>query len=224
MRKVRGVRSQKRGNGMMVMVTNSSSMMTGYLAGKYAGRIGWLLSPGGWRNPHRWLGYAIDNGAFPLFTKGQQWSDAPFYAHLDRTKGLTHKPLWIAVPDSVGNREETLRMWFAHSPRVAKYGCPLAFVVQDGMTPDDIPPNASVVFVGGTDAWKMRNVPIFTAAFPRVHVGRINGEKGLWECHNAGAESCDGTGWMRCGEERVAPLLRYLDESTNGRRQQELTL
>ncbi len=207
---------------MMVMVTNSSSMLTGYLAGKYANRIGWLLSPGGWRNPHSWLSYAMDNGAFPIWSKGQEWKDGPFYGHLQRIVGNTNKPRWIAVPDSVGNRAETLRMWFAHSPRVAAFGCPLAFVVQDGMTPKDVPLNADVVFVGGTDDWKMRALPMFTKAFPRVHVGRINGYKGLWECHKAGAESCDGTGWMRCGEERAAPLMRYLEESTCGMRQLEL--
>jgi len=140
---------------------------------------------------------------------------------LQRIVGHSKKPRWIAVPDVVGNREATLRAWFAHSPRVATFGCPLAFVVQDGMTPDDVPPNASVVFVGGTDKWKMRSLPMFTAAFPRVHVGRINGEKGLWECHEAGAESCDGTGWMRCGEERAMPLMRYLEQSTFGRLQSE---
>ncbi len=208
----------------MVMVTNSSSMMTGYLAGKYEGRIGWLLSPGGWQNPHSWLSYAMDNGAFPIWTKGQQWQDAPFYEHLQRIVGHTNKPRWIAVPDSVGNREETLRMWFSHSPRVATFGCPLAFVVQDGMKPSDVPPNADVVFVGGTDEWKMRALPSFTKAFPRVHVGRINGERGLWQCHEAGAESCDGTGWMRAGEERAIPLMKYLDESTTHRKQRQLDL
>ena len=81
MRRVWVVQGASGGNGMMVMVTNSSSMLTGYLAGKYEGRIGWLLSPGGWRNPHSWLGYAMDNGAFPIWTKGQQWKDAPFYDH-----------------------------------------------------------------------------------------------------------------------------------------------
>jgi len=201
---------------MIVMVTNSSSMLTGYLAGKYPGRIGWLLSPGGWRHPHSWLSYAMDNGAYPMFTKGLAWTDDAFYAHLRRIAGHSNRPRWIAVPDSVGNRDETLRMWFAHSPRVALYHAPLAFVVQDGMTPDDIPPNASVVFVGGTTEWKLKNIRVFTAAFPRVHVGRINGEAGLWRCHNAGVESCDGTGWMRGGEERAKPLIKYLDESTNG--------
>lgn len=207
---------------MMVMVTNSSSMMTGYLAGKFEGRIGWLLSPGGWRQPHYWLKYAMDNGAFPIWMKGLKWEDAPFYDHLDRTKGQTRKPLWVAVPDSVGKKKDTIEMWKAHSDRVRQYKCPLAFVVQDGMTPDDVPVDADVVFVGGTDAWKMKSLRMFTSAFSRVHVGRINGERGLWQCHEAGAESCDGTGWMRGGEERVMPLIRYLEQSTCGKTQREL--
>lgn len=207
---------------MMVMVTNSSSMLTGYLAGKYEGRIGWLLSPDGWRNPHSWLPYAFDNGAFPLFASGKPFDESAFYSHCDRINGRTHRPKWIAVPDVVGNREQTLKEWNKHSPRVSQYKCPLAFVVQDGMTPDDVPKDADVVFVGGTDDWKMRSVPMFTGAFSRVHVGRINGEKGLWECHAAGAESCDGTGWMRCGEERASGLLRYLEESTSQRKQLNL--
>jgi hypothetical protein len=90
------------------------------------------------------------------------------------------------------------------------------------MTPSDVPPNSDVIFVGGTDSWKMRALPMFTKEFPRVHVGRINGEKGLWQCHEAGAESCDGTGWMRCGEERIAPLIRYLEQSSSHKKQLNL--
>lgn len=207
---------------MIVMPSNNAKMLVGYLAGKYPGRIGWLLSPDGWKDPHEWLPYAFDNGAFPVWEKGETWHEGPFYAHCERVRGRTHKPRWIAVPDVVANRAETLRAWFLHSPRVAAFGCPLAFVVQDGMTPDDIPPNASVVFVGGTDSWKMPNLRMWTTNFPRVHVGRINGERGLWGCHEAGAESCDGTGWFRGDQKQLAGLLRYLDESTNGRHQVDL--
>lgn len=206
------------------MPSNNAGLVVGYLAGTYPGRIAWLLSPDSWKEPHDFLRYHFDNGAFGRYLRKLPWEDGPFYAHCDKIKGRTHKPGWIAVPDSVGNREETLRMWFAHSPRVERYGCPLAFVVQDGMTPDDIPPNASVVFVGGTDDWKMRNLTMWTGSFPRVHVGRINGEKGLWECHEAGAESCDGTGWFRGRRAQLAGLLRYLDHSTNGKPQPELNL
>jgi len=139
---------------MMVMPANNAKMLVGYLAGKYPERMGWIMSPTGWKEPHDWLPYVLDNGAFPIWQRGGTWNEADFYAHCDRTDGLEHKPRWIAVPDVVTNREETLRSWFRHSPRVAEYGAPLAFVVQDGMTPDDIPPNADVVFVGGSTEWK----------------------------------------------------------------------
>lgn len=222
MRRVRGVHSQKGCIGMMVMPANNAKMLVGYLAGKYPGRIGWLLSPDSWREPHDWLPYAFDNGAFPAWTNKQQWDEKAFYAHCQRISGRTHKPLWIAVPDVVADREATIRNWFRHSPLVAKHGCPLAFVVQDGMTPDDIPPNASVVFVGGTTEWKWKSLPVWTSSFPRVHVGRVNSERMLWMAHDAGAESCDGTGWFRGDKQQLAGLLRYLHESTHGREQQML--
>lgn len=201
-------------------------MRLGYWVGVYPGRLGWLLSPGegAWKEPHDWLPYAFDNGAFPVWEKGREWEEGPFYAHCQRAVGRTHKPRWIAVPDVVASRDETLRSWFLHSPRVAAFGCPLAFVVQDGMTPDDIPPNASVVFVGGTTDWKWRNLPMWTAAFPRVHVGRVNTERMLWMAHEAGAESCDGTGWFRGDKAQFAGLQRYLEDSTNGRKQDVLAL
>lgn len=208
----------------MVMPANNATMMAGYLAGKYQGRIGWIQSPDSWKEPPDWLPYALDNGKFPIWEKGGKWDEKVFYEHCNRAMGRHHKPLWIAVPDVVANREETLRSWFAHSPRVSEYGCPLAFVVQDGMTPDDIPPNASVVFVGGTTNWKWRNLTDWTRSFPRVHVGRVNTERMLWMAHEAGAESCDGTGWFRGGKERLSGLLNYLDESTNGKAQMNLNL
>ena len=101
-------------------------------------------------------------------------------------------------------------------------GFKLAMAVQDGMTPDDVPSNCDVIFVGGTDAWKMPSLPMWTANFPRVHVGRINGYRGLWQCHEAGAESCDGTGYFRGDKKQLAGLIRYLEESTKGRPQLQL--
>lgn len=206
------------------MPANSSSMLTGYLAGRYPGRIGWLLGPDGWREPHSWLTYACDNNAYADFCAKRPWDESKFYSHIDRITGRSRKPIWIAVPDVVSDRESTLRQWFAHSPRVAQYGCPLAFVAQDGMTPDDIPPNASIVFIGGSTKWKWANLRDWTGAFPRVHVGRVGSERMLWMAHEAGAESCDGTGWLRGGEKRAEGLIRYLEESTNGKQVSQLAL
>ena len=196
----------------MVMVSNLSGGGFHYLAGRFPGRVGHLYSPDGWRNPVKWLPYAIDNGAYTGFDEGN------FFAMLDRAKLAHHKPRWVAVPDVVGNRDATLESWAKYWQRVADYGWPLAFVVQDGMTPADIPEDAAVVFVGGSPGWKCRSLSEWAKSFERVHVGRINTERLLWICHDLGIESVDGTGWWH--RHQFADLEKYLETAALVRRRQ----
>jgi hypothetical protein len=211
---------------VIVMPSNNSSMHLGWLAGRYPGRIGWLLSPGGWRRPHRWMPYALDNGAFPAWNNGKPW-DEPAFVNMLRdaagqlaTKTLAWPPQWVIVPDVVADREATIARWHEWVPRLQPFGWPLAFAVQDGMTQADVPSDADVIFVGGSTEWKWRTMWEWARDNRRVHVGRVNGWQGLWDCHDAGVESCDGTGWFRGDQEQLAGLERYLDESTNGGRVQ----
>ncbi len=205
---------------MIVMPSNNSSMHLGWLAGQYPGRIGWLLSPGGWRRPHRWMPYALDNDAFQAFINNQPWDEVAYLAMLSKVAELKNGPRWLLVPDVVANREATLESWNRWAPKLAKYGWPLAFAVQDGMTQADVPSNADVVFVGGTTEWKWATIWNWCQNNERVHVGRVNGYEGLWSCHDAGAESCDGTGWFRGDQGQLAGLERYLRESTTQGRAQ----
>lgn len=199
---------------MIVMPTNNSGIQIGYLAGKYQGRIGWLLSPDGWRKPPSWMPYALDNGAFSAWLNKREWDEQAFIDLLDRTRAHI-RPLWVAVPDVVADAEATKARWPRWAQRIRDItNVPLAFVVQDGMTVADLPEDADVLFVGGSTEWKWRNLKMWTAAHPRVHVGRVNSERLLWMAHDAGAESCDGTGWMRGGEERLAGLQNYLQKTT----------
>ena len=202
---------------MMVMPADNSSFLVGWIAGTFPGRVGWLLNACCWRqNPRVEMPWAMDNGAFGAWAQKRQWDESAFYA-----KALMPwrpAPLWVAVPDVVMDRAATLANWERHAPRLT--GKTLAFVVQDGMTAADVPSNASVVFVGGSTEWKWRTVRGWCADFPRVHVGRVNTERLLWMAHDAGAESCDGTGWMRGDKARVVGLLRYLEQSSNGGRPQ----
>ena len=208
---------------MIVMPANNSSMHLGWLAGQFPGRIGWLLSPGGWRRPHRWLQYAFDNGAFAGF-------DEEAFLHMVRNayaqlqvRALSHAPRWLLVPDVVANREATLAMWARWAPELRAFGWPLAFAVQDGMTQADVPADAAVIFVGGSTEWKWETMWQWCQDNERVHVARVNGYRGLWDCDDAGAESTDGTGFMRGDQEQLAGLERYLHESTTaGRRQVRL--
>lgn len=201
-----------------MMPANNSGIFIGWLAGRFPGRLGHLFSPGAQRGPFPFMPYAIDNG---IFAKGENWQEAEFFKLLDWARLSGQRPLWVIVPDEVGDRLRTLRKWELYASRVAAYGWPLAFAVQDGMTPEDVPTGAEVVFIGGSTEWKWANMAMWCESFPRVHVGRVNTYRRLWQCHDAGAESCDGTGWTRGDQRQHRGLLAYLEEASGNRRRHE---
>ncbi len=198
----------------MVMPSSNTGIHVGYLAGRFPGKVGHLFSPGDQKGPFPFMRYGLDNGAFPAFTKGTEWEEGPWLDLLDWAKLSGQAPVWALAPDAVGNRAQTLRRWELYAPRLAQYGWPMAFAVQDGMTASDVPSDVSVVFVGGSTEWKWQTVAMWCKAFPRVHVGRVNSYRRLWECHDAGAESCDGTGWFRGDQKQLRGIAAYLEEST----------
>tara|TARA_R110001632_G_scaffold81753_1_gene181817 strand:- start:592 stop:1224 length:633 start_codon:yes stop_codon:yes gene_type:complete len=204
---------------MIVMPSANTGFDCGVFFGKYPDRMGHLFTPidknGEPRTEYKW---AIDNGVFGAWNAGEEWSGDAFYSFLEKYSWLN--PEWVAVPDWVADREMTLSLWEKHSPAIQAFGLPMAFVAQDGMTPDDVPSSASVVFMGGSTEWKWKNLTTFTANFPRVHVGRVNAYRLLWMAHEAGAESCDGTGWFRGNRKQLAGLERYLTESQSANRAQ----
>jgi hypothetical protein len=192
---------------MLIMPSNNTGFDCGLLFGRYPDRLAHLHSAERLTEPKRGIPWALDNGVFGAFTAGKEWSEEPFYRYLDAYAAW--KPSWVVVPDSVGNRDKTLLMWRQHSPAVKAFGVPMAFAAQDGMTPADVPTDADVVFVGGSTSWKWANLRMWTDNFPRVHVGRVNSRRLLEQAEQAGAESCDGTGWFR-DPERTAELEAYL--------------
>jgi hypothetical protein len=199
---------------MIVMPANNNAMRVGHLAGKYPGRIGHLYSPGGLRGPYDFMPFALDNGRYPAWDKGIEWNEEAFLGMLERVQESRLAPRWVLVPDRVGDRDGTLREWDAWCHRLEQFSWPLAFAAQDGMSIDDVPQEAAVVFVGGTTKWKRSTLWQWCQDFPRVHVGRINTGLWLWECHRAGAESCDGTGWLRGDPKQWADLVSYLERSS----------
>lgn len=203
---------------MLVMPANNTGIQVGYLAGRYPGMIGHLYGPGGACGPFGFMPYGLENGRYPAWEKKREWDRGAFVALLDRYRYCGHRPLWAAVPDVVTDRAATLASWAEWVPLLRPYGFPLAFVVQDGMAAADVPAAADVVFVGGSTEWKWRTLRRWCADFPRVHVGRVNGYSGLWQCHDAGAESCDGTGWFRGDQQQLDGLYRYLAEASGERR------
>ena len=199
-------------SSMLVMPSNNTGFAAGYLFGKHPGRLGHLHSVESPREPVQGIPWAMDNGVFGAWQAGKKWSEEPLYRYLDDYAAW--KPLWVVVPDWVGDRDETLRRWDQHAPAMQAFGVPLAMAVQDGMTPADVPKECAMVFVGGSTSWKWRSLPMWTSSFHRVHVGRVNSIRLLLMAENAGAESCDGTGWFR-DPRRTAELASYLSHDHN---------
>jgi hypothetical protein len=202
---------------MIVMPTSNTGFECGRLFGAYPHRMAHLIGADDKRNPP--ADYAIDNGIFGAWANNREWNPEPFFGLLE-TIAQWKRPRWVVVPDSVGNKEITIARWKQYSETVRLFDVPLAFAAQDGMSPDDVPVDADVVFIGGSTEWKWKNVKAFCDAHPRVHVGRVNTYRLLWMAHNAGAESCDGTGWFRGDQNQIAGLWQYLHESeTTGQSQ-----
>jgi len=187
------------------MPGNDGGAWWGYLAGKYPGKIGSLISPGRWKSPVPFAPYALDNGAFVGF-------DAPAFLDLIEKAKRAKPPLWIVVPDCVGSKDDTMVLWDIWAPKLRTLGWPLAMAMQDGMTPDDL--RGDIAFIGGSTDWKWRNLSMWKGL--RFHVGRVNTERHLWQAHDMGAESCDGTGWFRNPTTELPMLLRYLERSFSG--------
>lgn len=184
---------------MMVMLANHSSPPVHFWAGKYPGKVGWLIGPSGKTKTklREWLPFALDNDAFTAWEQGTIWSESAYFDFLEWVASQDFRPRWATVPDVVADKKGTLQSWNKYADRVAGYGWPLAFVAQDGMNPRDVPDSAEVVFLGGSYRWKWRNAETFAGEFPRLHVGRVNTLARLRRCEELGVESVDGTGWFR---------------------------
>lgn len=91
--------------------------------------------------------------------------------------------------------------------------------LQDYVHPDDVDhalclENFDGLFIGGTTAWKLQTSAAWVdfghkRGLP-VHIARVNGPVRLQWAVNIGADSVDGTGWVRGGQAKTQKLLPYL--------------
>jgi hypothetical protein len=195
---------------MLVMPSNNTAAIVRQLGRLWPNRVGLLMSPAGWRRPSPYLPYALDNAAFAAWRKKEPWDETAFYGLCDKAAKATYKPLWVICPDAVADKDETLRKWDQHYEKLAAYGFPVAFAVQDGMVRQDVPDKAALVFVGGSTKWKWATLGAWAAWFPRVHVGRVNTLPRLMECEERGVESIDGTGWFRGDPMQTRELIQWV--------------
>jgi hypothetical protein len=168
------------------------------------------------RNPVKhWFEFALDNDAYIAYRLQKPWNRTAWLEMLRFfTLPTRRPPMWALCPDVVGDREGTIRKWHEESPCIFKLGWQSAFAVQDGMDARDVPGEADLIFVGGTDAFKWRSMRMWVEHFPRVHVGRVNNIEKVWLCEDLGVESVDGTGWFRdpSRKDKLPALVTWLDD------------
>ena len=159
------------------------------------------MSPDGWRKPkHR---YALDNGCFKQFNSDK-------YFKMLNNSIMYPSPIFIVVPDVLGCHDRTLALWHYFKQKIKPYG-PLAFVAQDGCSPETIPSDCDWIFVGGLDPWKQKNIHKYVGLGKKVHVGRVNGIGRLKYCESLGVDSVDGTGWFRARDKKFYDLIEWFE-------------
>lgn len=203
----------------MMLIMGQSNRIWHYWAGRYPGSVGVLIGPSyGKKVPiDPWMPFVLDNDAFVAWRDKKPWDVEAWRRMLQWVKMTGHKPRWAAVPDVVGDAKATIRNWNQYVPEIRLLGWKTAFCVQDGMTPDHVPMNVDVIFVGGTDGWKFPNLPMWTENYPRVHCARVNAPSMFEACERLGCESVDGTGWFRepSRDDKVPALERFITGHRN---------
>jgi hypothetical protein len=133
--------------------------------------------------------------------------------------------MWVAVPDVVADHRATRRLfsdWTSHwRYEIGRIPFPLAFVLQDGCRPSEVPwDEIAAVFVGGSTGFKLRESESLVRAAKQnrklVHVGRVNTLRRLRFAHDLGADTVDGTAFSMFPDtyiERGVKFLRRLEQS-----------
>jgi len=191
----------------MIMPANNMSGIVHYFAGKYPGKVGTLNTPFSYKKPPFYLPFALDNGCFT------RWDEKEFYLMLRKVSLMRRKPLWVCVPDVVADAEATNKRWHKHNKRISDFGFKLAFVVQDGHEPCDVPKEADAVFVGGSTVWKISTSEKFKGITPWLHIGRVTTESRLRWAESIGADSVDGTGFFRGKGKQYFDFIEYFEGS-----------
>lgn len=156
--------------------------------------------------PPRWedgteAPYAVDNGAWGAFNRGVEWDAEAFLGLVERCED----PDWVVIPDIVAGGLASLERSREWIPRLRSMGMRrLVLPVQDGMEPrhvaDMVGPGVGI-FVGGSTEWKIESMPVWGALGEEVgafvHVGRVNSDRRIALCSEAGAHSFDGTSCTR---------------------------
>lgn len=141
----------------------------------------WATDTGAFNDP-----YGVDFGAY------LRWLDN----HTDEERS---RCLFACSLDVPRNWPNTLARGVPRLRDIRNLGYPVALIVQNGATADQIPwDGCDAIFIGGDDAFKFSE-PVYdlvataNAKGKHTHAGRVNSLKRLRAMHLQGCDSADGT-------------------------------
>lgn len=155
-----------------------------------------MLSPKGPSLDPKGMRYALDNGAWWSFQNDRPFDADAFKRALEL---LWFDADFIVLPDIVAGGRRSLDFSLDWYQRLGMDGLFL-LAVQDGMETDDVSPYLGEVgiFIGGTTEFKERTMFDWAALAAKheayIHCGRVNSQRRLNMCKQAGIDSFDGSG------------------------------
>lgn len=163
--------------------------------------------------------WAFDNGAFTDWKNGVRFDNEEF---LRRVRQISEVPAdrlpdFCVCPDMVA-ASMSLEHSLGWKALLADYapGLKWYLALQDYVHPADVDHALCLerfdgLFVGGSTGWKWDTAGSWVewghARGLPVHIARVNGPVPADQAERMGADSIDGTGWVRAGE-KWAPYLR----------------
>lgn len=223
---------------MRLLISGATKSMERFAADPlYREHIGHLWTPATGncliRQAATGLPWACDNAAF-----GHQWDSERFQkAILFKVHNCPVRPLFVPVPDVVGDSRATLDLFHIWQPIMRAAGLPLAFVLQDGSENQQLPWHLfDTVFIGGSRKylsgqwgrgpfieWKesAAAADLIREAKrrgKRVHAGRVNGLKRLRHFFDLGVDTADGSSLSMYADTWVPKFVAALREWQNDAR------
>jgi hypothetical protein len=157
------------------------------------------------------LPWACDNGAFKGF------DEAAYFRMLERVSGKD-KLIFVTMPDVVGDHIKTKELFDQYYEKVSAYNVPLAYVLQNGVTVEEIPwDKISAIFIGGDTLFKLSKEARHIVAIAKdkdkwVHMGRVNSERRIRYAQNIGCDSIDGSGFSMFPGQKIPWGLEILSQ------------
>lgn len=180
------------------------------------GTLGFIDTPlQGNKRPAGVKHWCADNGCF----NDKRFTESKWWEWLTRNAGNSATCAFATAPDVVGDHAATIERSRPWLPKIRNLGYPVAFVAQDGATPENLPWNDfDVLFIGGTDKFKLGTDgrACILAAKQRgmwVHVGRVNSRRRYRAFAALGVDSADGTHIVFEPSVALPKILSWIEEN-----------